>query len=324
MRPLRRGEAIDLAARVFRTLGWPFLRLSFVPALLCTAAIGFVLQYALPGLYQTTHPNDWFAQVLDTGMALAIATLVGGPLYLIGVASVTAGVASLTSDYMLGNVPDEESALGVMARKLGALVRLSIREAVISLWGVFVALGLFVASSVLDHLNVSGPWSGLTVGVAIMGIALGGVVFLVVRSNHALAPVALVLENLGPRAAAKRSSFLVNRAVGIGNVQSSVVELALACLLVLVLVSGGLYLAESIFDLSDHWRSIVSGFPLPGIWIAAFDWLKWFLSLWVILPLWATGATLIYYDRRVQLEGYDVDCLAQEVWRTDGKARFQL
>jgi len=49
-----------------------------------------------------------------------------------------------------------------------------------------------------------------------------------------------------------------------------------------------------------------------------------FLAIWIIIPVWCTTTTLLYYERRIRLEGYDILALAQEVWRADRQSRFQV
>ena len=51
--------------------------------------------------------------------------------------------------------------------------------------------------------------------------------------------------------------------------------------------------------------------------------LPYFLSLWVTIPVWAVTVTIIYYERRVRLEGYDIEALAQDVWHPNREDRLR-
>ena len=49
----------------------------------------------------------------------------------------------------------------------------------------------------------------------------------------------------------------------------------------------------------------------------------YFLSLWVVIPVWAVTVTIIYFERRVRLEGYDIEALAADVWHPEREDRLR-
>ena len=38
-----------------------------------------------------------------------------------------------------------------------------------------------------------------------------------------------------------------------------------------------------------------------------------FVSLWLLLPLWSTAMTVLYYDRIVRIEAYDVSLILEDI-----------
>jgi hypothetical protein len=50
--------------------------------------------------------------------------------------------------------------------------------------------------------------------------------------------------------------------------------------------------------------------------LRAFDLIPPFLIIWTLLPVWASVITIVYYERKIRLEGYDIDVLASEISRS--------
>jgi hypothetical protein len=42
------------------------------------------------------------------------------------------------------------------------------------------------------------------------------------------------------------------------------------------------------------------------------------------VPVWSTVATVLYFERRVAQEGFDIEMLSQDVMRSHRGHRFQL
>ena len=319
------SEVIDVSFRMFQVLGWTFLRLSVGPVLFCMAAMAFVLQYALPGFFETSNNANFVVQLQEASTAVALSFFVGGPLFLVGVSAVTASVTQLVSDYMVGNVPDERVAQAAMTKVLPKLLGLSFRELFLSSGGVLLMILLLMASAVVTKVFPQQEnLSGVILGVGLIGFIPAGLIFLYVRVTHSLAPTITVLENLGPNQAAKRSKYLVNTADLQGSGQSTIISLFFLCGFITLVLWIGLATTESMFDLGNQVEMFASNLPLPGLFTQAFELIPAFLSLWVVLPLWAATTTVLYYDRRIRLEGYDIEALAGDVWRADQQSRFQL
>ena len=95
-------------------------------------------------------------------------------------------------------------------------------------------------------------------------------------------------------------------------------------LMVVIVVWGGLAIGVALFD-PDQW---IARLPIGAAALAVakqgFDLLPGFAVIWLTVPVWCTTCTLLFYERRIRLEGYDIDALAKEIWRADRQSRFEL
>lgn len=319
------GEVLDMALRVYRNLGWTFLRLTVIPSLFCLGGIGFVVFYVLPSLFVTRHGTDINGQLGETATAVALAFLVGGPLFLIGLAYISAVVIHMTSDYMLGRPIRPEQAAKTAVSRVPALLLVSLRELAISVSGVLVALGIMGLGAVISqHTDSDSPWGGLVVLCGSFGLVAGALVFLYVASTHGLAPAISVLEGEGGNKAAQRSTWLMKAQLGhvsgIGTLFSAFGLMVFAGLI----EWAGFASLFAVLDLDRHVEDLVSGSSLGGLIETAFGLIPPFLVVWTVLPLWAATVTIVYYERRIRLEGYDIEALAEEIGSGERTSRFDV
>lgn len=319
------GEIIDLAARVYQTLGWTFLKLTVVPSLFCLAAVTFFFRYVLPAYFLTKSPGSESAQVLEMAATTALAVFVAAPLLLLGASYTSAVVSSLVSDHMLGNAPDPAAAEAVGRRLFGRLFLLSLRIVLIASAGMVVAIGLMaLAGHVASITAESDATAGLILLGAWLAFAAAFVGFLFVLQRYALAPAALVLEKTGISEACRRSAFLLRASAGHSGGGGAVWSVYLLLLILLVPVWGGISASLDLINYPDSVQAQISGFPFAGALVEALGLLPMFLVLWTLTPVWAATMTILYFDRRIRLEGYDIEALAEDVWHADRSRRFEL
>ena len=133
-----------------------------------------------------------------------------------------------------------------------------------------------------------------------------------------------MLEGLKPREAARRSVALMK---GIGPIQSgygNVWTLYVVLFFVSLLVGLGLNGALGMLGFPDRFASHLDNLPYGGLLVEGLRLIPLFLWVWTIVPVWSVTITIIYYERRIRLEGYDIEALAADVWRTDRQNRFEL
>jgi hypothetical protein len=319
------SEVVNMALRVYRQLGWTFLTLTVVPSLFCLAAIAFVIDYVLPSLTVTHHESSINGQLGEAGVSFLLALFVGGPLFLLGLSYMSAVVIHLTSAYMSGKNLDPEAAVRSARRLVPTLFQVSLRELVLSSSGVIVSLVLMGLGAVISQYTSSdSPAGGFILLLGCFGIAAGIFVFLYVVSIHGLAPAIAVIEDVGGRSASRRSTWLMKAQWAHGSGVSSLLNAFLLMALAGSIEWFGFEAMFSVFDLPRHVEDLVSGSPIGGLLEAAFGLLPSFLVVWTVLPLWATCVTIVYYERRIRLEGFDIEVLADEIGKSGRTSRFDV
>lgn len=322
---MQTGEIIDTALRVYQRLGLSFLRLSVAPTLLCLASLAFVGYFVLPGLFTQGDQGDFLAHVLDVGLAIFLAVFVGGPLFLAGLSYTTCIVVSLVSDFMVGNVPDLEAAQAAARKAMPRLFLVNLKELLLSLAGPLIATVIILLGEFLTEITPdSNVWAGVVAVVGVLAFIPGGVLFLWILAKDALVAPLVVLEDAGTRTAGKRSRQLMKNVRGHGGGGNTITSLYLLIAMIVVIVGGGIELCLGIAGADAYVRGVTSGVPLQPLILRAYELAPTFLIIWTIIPIWATAVTICYYDRRIRLEGFDIEILARDLAKRSSTGRYQL
>lgn len=324
LRLMRPGEVLDMALAVYQSAGWQILRTTALPTVLCLACVAFILNYVLPSFGMTSDAENVKAQVGEAAWTLTIAMGVGGPLFLLGLAISSGIVISLVADFMLGRVPNTKSAVQAGMRSLKGLFALCMYELLIGWSGVLGATVLMMISAVLPQNGTNDALAALFTGIGVFGYAFGWITLPLVLLRHALAPAAVVLEGAKPFQAARRSIALMRgshwQPSGYGTGWLLLATLGILLLLLL----PGMALSLQALGLSSDVR-LFSDIPFLSQAIAqALGLLPYFLAIWTLVPVWCAGVTILYFERRIRLEGYDIEALAQDAWMADRSSRFEL
>lgn len=325
LRPMTSGEVLDLALRAFRYLGGPILRLSAVPALLCYVVIAFFTAFVLPSIYLTRNPQSIEFQVLEVIFVLVVALFIALPLWLLGISYISGLVTRLISDFILGQSVDIESATQNARQSLKTVTWTVVGTFIASFSILAIAVGLLLLAALLE--GRSDPNSALPAVVAALATIAVFVGFLAlpfVMSRQALAPAIAVLEGATGRAAARRSVALLKGTKTQESASGKMWMLWLLATCVFLAVSLGTYASIWILELPNLIRSGLGATFAADVAVAALEMLPVYLSLWVLIPLWSSATTILYYDRRIRLEGYDIELLSLDARRTSRQSRFQL
>lgn len=314
-----------MAVRAYQRLGRHFLRLTVGPSLVVLTGYIFSVTFLLPGLFTTSDASRIEVQIREAITAFALLLVAGGPATLIGLSYAAAVVSQLTADLVAGSVPEPRTAEVAARRSLGAVFKLSVYELFVGCAGLIVSILLMASSGfIAEATPETSAWAGVVAAFGILGIIVGGFWFLWIVATHALAVPIVVVEGLSTRDAARRSRRLLGamgrHPSGVGTI---VLLYAAMLLLFLILQIGfGLFFEASglLVWLSDALQPYAYGGPF----VEAVQLLPTFFSIWTLTPFWAATVTLLYFERRVRTEGYDIEALAQEVWRAEVQARFEL
>lgn len=319
------GEMYDTSVGAYQSLGTTILKLTALPTLFCVAAFSFVTGYIFPLLFSTESETNIGAQLLEVVLAIALAFAVGGPLLLIGASLAGAIITSLVSDYMIGNVPSVEAATRTARRLLPKMFLLALRALLVSSVGFLLSIVILMVSALIAEQGGStDDLSGLIAGVGILGLWVGIILFPIFLSRYALSIPVLVLEGTGVKAAVQRSAQLLRSSPYFSSAYNTVLGLCFLVFLLWLLMWGGLSGIFSMLDVSAWLRNATTGTAWYDLARMAMDVLPWFMSMWIVIPIWCTTCTILYYERRTRLEGYDIEALAQDVWRADKQSRFEL
>ena len=316
---------MDASVGAYQLLGSTILKLTAVPTLLCMASFAFVTGYILPMLGTTGNSSSISTQLGEVVVAIALAIGVGGPLFFIGASYSAVLITSLISDYMIGNVPNPQVAARSARRLLPRISLLSLRATLVSGTGFLISVGMLMLSAYLSATQAESPELSGAVGLlAVMGLWVGVVLFPIILTRYALAVPIMVLERVGSGQAVKRSVALSKSSPFFPSAFSNILGLEFLIFCLWIFIWQGVSTISSGFGLKDWLKNATSGTPLYDLSTVAMDLLPWFLVLWVVIPVWCVTTTILYYERRTRLEGYDIEALAQDVWRADKQSRFEL
>lgn len=325
MRPMSTGELGDFAMRVYQSLGIPILRLTAIPSLFTFAGIAFVLWVFLPMLSVTQDPDSIATQVGEAATVLLLALGVAAPVSLFGFAFSSGVIVKLISDYVLGSVPDAAAAIRTGREASKRMVGLLLYGMLIACSGILASTGLLLLSAWLDSVSSdNGATAGVVAVLGVMGYIFGTLLFLVVVSRYVLAPAAVVLENRRSRDAARRSVELLRSNRAQPNGYSAVAMLYFQVLVVGLILAPSIGILMGLVDLESG-AAAFSGAPILGpALLFLLKMLPLYLFIWVTVPVWCATTTLMYYERRIRLEGYDIDLLARDMARSRKETRFEL
>lgn len=322
MRPLTSNEIMDVAIGAYQSLGRTILKLTAVPTLLCLASVTFIFSYVIPAFGLTQHSSDVGMQVIEAAYAMALGLFIGGPLFLVGISYSSSLITQLVSDYMVGNVPNPAAAQQGARSRLTRMLKLNLRELLAGCSGLLVGIACLMASALADSSDSN--LLALTSLLGVLAFVFGGALMLIVVCRHALAAPALLIEEATSRQAAKRSASLLKGGLYHPSGYNNVITFVLVSGLLVGFIFGGIVMSFDAIGIQAWIDDILAGSVFHDLVNAAFNMTPWFLVIWTVVPVWCTATTILYYERRARLEGYDIEALAQDVWRTDKQSRFQL
>ncbi len=314
MRLMKASEMLDTALRIYQRLGLTYLRLSYIPALFCLAAVGFVLNFVVPRLF-TTQNNSGGTQLLgEVAIGLGMAVFIGGPLFLMGLSYTTSLVVQIVSDFMLGNPLDEHKAIKIARTVLPKLFIVNLKELCLSLSGVIFSTAIMGVGGYISRTTPdSDATAGIVVGIGGLGMCVGILIFLHIVATDSLAVPVAVLEGASARQSSKRSRSLLKKAGYHPSGLSAIWSLYGKLLLVAFVLEAGIYFFFIVLSVRERLSSLLSDIPGQALILRAFDLVPTFLVIWTLIPIWASVITIVYYERRVRLEGFDIDVLASEI-----------
>jgi hypothetical protein len=278
LRPLSVGEILDRIFSLYRAHFWFFVGLSALAAAV-SAGTG-ILRLVYQHFSGITAASPSF--VLING----VIGLVQAVLYLVAYSVTLAATTSAVHSLYLGNPTSLQMALAT-ARKMW------LRCLGISFWqawsGMWVTLFLVVPMVTLAFLNR--PALVILLGIGVFASVIYGVIAYL---RNSLAVPAAVIEDLGVRAAMRRSKRLAAGSIGR-------IFLMLLLFYVLMMVAGLIEAPLAFIIL----RSPAAERLIMQALILAIN----FIATSIVGPIAAIGLCLFYFDERIRREGFDIEML---------------
>ncbi|MCH8274696.1 MAG: hypothetical protein IH851_07895 [Armatimonadetes bacterium] len=323
IRTLKSGEVFDAAFTLYRRDGLQLLRLIAVPAAATFGMLALSWHLIGPSLFTTEHPESVLMQAWELIIMLGIGLFAAAPFIFLAYSYMSGAVALFVSDRHLGRWPNAAVIHRLTLRKLPRLVlaNLAILLAVCAGW--IVGGGLLLLSALISaRTGDADPYAPVISVLGVLGLMGGTLVLPFAFSAYCLAPLVLLLERVSVRRALSRSRELMG---GLSDpARMTAIGLAVVTLLLQLLLWGSLQLPAGMLEQGAFTADIASGTLLFKVAYQMVSLLGAFVSFILVHPVLISGLTLLYYDRRVRAEGYDIELLSQEIWKRDRSVDFEL
>jgi hypothetical protein len=304
---------VTMALRILPEAGREIFLRTALPSLVAFAGIMFLFRVGIPLLFSTRDGDRLQTQIEDFIGALALSSLVALPLVLLGFTVATATTVHVTARYLTGEpgAADEATPRSVLSLFWGLLIAAFRAFAVMLLLG-----GMTAASAIIsDRAPQQSVWATLAAVGTTICLLVALPLCLVVMNSFALVAPVLVLEKVDARTARIRSRFLMRRQPGIaGGSEGFWSIVTLAVLLAIIALVG----VASLLSITSGLETLGWAIgPLPGYVLlqAAIADLPAYLAVWGIGTFLAVGLTVLYYERRVRVEGHDIEVLGRQAER---------
>jgi len=314
LRIMTASETVDLAIKTYQRLAGLFIRESIPAALLTLVGVTFLLEWTLPSLLETSDQSNISVQVVEFMTNLAVGLVIGGPLMLIGGSFLVAVVVVLTSQYLTGELIDIGLARATARKTWKTTILSSLYVLIASSGGIFVSVLIMGIGGWLSTYNSdSDVFLRLLAFIGVFGLLAAGIWSLACVARYALAIPSAILEGVGPKEALRRSVQLQKRFLHHGTGTAATWYIIATVLLGWILISSGADVAQELVGLNRILTQFNQILPFPELWKVAVGAIPSFVAILLLLPAVTCGFTIIYFERRVRLEGYDIDALANEI-----------
>jgi ABC-type multidrug transport system fused ATPase/permease subunit len=284
LRPLAVGEILDRVLSIYRAHFWLLVGLS-------AASAGVSVGVAVLRLVFTYFSRITIGSISYTVVTAGFAFVQGG-LYLIAYSLTLAATTSAVNSIYLGEPTSIGTALRTARRLWLRCLGVAFWQGWSATWA-FCLLGIPVALMLIPGLagTSTAVLGGIVLFVGMLACLVYGVIAYL---RNSLAVPAAVIEDLGVRAAMRRSKNLATGRIGR-------IFLMLLLVYALSLVAAVIQL-PMVFVMARS--PATEHYVLQGITLAVT-----FVSASVVGPVAAIGFCLFYFDERVRREGFDIEIL---------------
>jgi len=251
---------------------------------------------------------------MEMGLTVTVAALVAVPLCLLGLNYPLGFTSSYIGQALRGDIPDEKLARAEAEKGFWARM-LTIGPAMLLTFGpLALAVVLMGASSTLEKFAGSESWqvylsTFLIVGglfISLFSVPVG------LFATSLTVPVQ-VWEGAKPFQAFKRCRDLARNIPRHGSATNTLVNMGIVSLFAFIALDGTLALMSLLLTQSSYLESFYARTFAGAVVKGAIEALPAYLALVFVLPLIASCVTVLYFERRVRLEAYDIDVMTADV-----------
>jgi hypothetical protein len=314
LRIMTPSETVDLSIKIYQRLAGVFIRESVAAAFLALVGVTFIFEWTLPSLFETSDQSNISVQVVEFMVNLAVGLVVGGPLILVGGSFLVAVVVVLTSQYLTGAPLEVKLARATAQRTWKATILTSLAVLAASSGGIFASVLVMALGGWMSTFqNNSEMFLRLLAYLGVIALVMAVVWCLACVARYALALPSCILENVRPRRSLSRSVELQKKFLHHGTGTAATWYVLITVLIGWFLITTGAETARELVGLDRLVTQFNQVLPYPEVWKVAIGAIPSYVAILLLLPAVSCGFTIIYFERRVRLEGYDIDALASEI-----------
>ncbi len=307
--PMTSAELLEAAARIYQVCAQNVLPRTFLLAVVAYFGISFLFAFVIPALFGVNAGAGIASDTSRALVALVIGFFVAIPAAMVGLAGSFVVAMQAAEPVVMGEAEPLRPADSISPLRITWLLT---GVAALSFAPILLCVILITAGAWLETAGIS----ALAIVLALAGwfLAFGAIPFaVVVYARLSLAPCIAVRERLRGLAAIRRSWQLSKTRGRIGGITEPIFYV----LLIFLFLAGGIF---GIVSLAIHFLTIqpvIDGWLNGMIWgqfgRAALSVLPGFFVIWLLTPFLAIATTLLYFDRLIRLEAFDIRVLARDV-----------
>ncbi len=323
IRVMSSSEVTDTGLAALQAIGRRIIPGSAVGLLFCSIGLTFLGRYVVPALSETTNPDRIEVQIAEFIGTLSLGLFVAIPLMMFGIALIVPRATKLTAQWMLGEpLDDSDQVFGGAAFRDAAKIIFTIVAR--SARFLIASCALLIVSGLLSQVQSNFRFLIALIAIfALNAVGLSLLAFIGTAAKYSLALPAMLVEKIDAKAALDRSRQLMatERRIQSGYIT---VWFQFGFFIILFgLLTLGFSVAVSYIAGLLQLESFAQTRTYGPMMMEVVSQIGPYISLLLVVPAFATVTTVIYFERRTRLEGYDIAQLAQET-RVTRRSRFDV
>lgn len=307
------SEIVDYSLKLFRMVGGSILKPTVTSATMVFISVLMVSQMLIPALFTTSSPDSVTGQVAEVVVAILLGIFAAIPTLVIGLGNIASRSVISAKDYLMGLNSHDVIRTKEVDEVLPKMIQLFARMFMVASAGIFVSIALLLFGALAGSLMNDKDLAGFLSILGIVSFWISAIWAVRCFFVHSLAPPAMVMDNLSPKEAMKRSHELSKAQRYIPSCADTVFSVAGMMLFFTLIVGGAVSFVYSVLGVVEFLSALTAMYWWSEILIPTILGIPFLVTLWLILPAWFVGSTAIYFERRIRIDGFDVVMLNHEL-----------